>query len=118
MFYHYLLERVTKDYNECYYVIGDYTDCCVAVWSTSSHDLLTSTKSCDSAIHHLKWDPFCCNEFASVGEDGSLLFWLLDETKAGKVTLNVHEAQMPQQQLMSVSQFQALHCQTLYSITC
>ena len=45
-------------------------------------------------MHDVKWDPYTVNEFASVGDTGTLSFWLLDETQA-EVTLSVHEAQLP-----------------------
>ena len=34
------------------------------------------------------------NEFASVGQNGTVLFWLLDETTTN-ICLNVHEAEVP-----------------------
>ena len=34
------------------------------------------------------------NEFSSVGQNGTVLFWLLDET-ATNICLNVHEAEVP-----------------------
>ncbi|KAJ7372636.1 WD repeat-containing protein 90 [Desmophyllum pertusum] len=40
------------------------------------------------------WDPYTANEFTSVGQDGSVLFWLLDDT-GEKMTLNVHEPEVP-----------------------
>lgn len=46
----------------------------------------------------MKWDPFSVNEFVSVGQDGSVLFWLLDETK-NNACLNVHEAEVPEELL-------------------
>ena len=72
---------------------GDYRDCTIAVWSTHTYDLLTTTKTSDP-VHDLKWDPTTANEFASVGDNGTLLFWLLDETQVN-VTLNVHQADVP-----------------------
>ena len=72
---------------------GDYRDCTIAVWSTFTFDLLTTTKTSDP-VHDLKWDPSTANEFASVGDNGTLLFWLLDETQVN-IALNVHQADVP-----------------------
>ena len=72
---------------------GDYRECSIVVWSTYTYTVLTSTKT-SQPVHDIKWDPYTVNEFASVGEAGTLSFWLLDETQA-EVTLSVHEAQLP-----------------------
>ena len=67
--------------------VGDYRECSVVVWST--RDLVVLTASCGrQPIHDVMWDPYTSSEFASVGEDGSVLFWLLDET-GENVLLNV-----------------------------
>ena len=63
------------------------------VWSTDSYGILTTSKAA-SPIHCLKWDPYTVNEFSSVGQNGTVLFWLLDET-ATNICLNVHEAEVP-----------------------
>lgn len=67
------------------------------VWSTLNYEILTTSKT-TTAIHDLKWDPFSVNEFVSVGQGGSVLFWLLDETR-NNVCLNVHEADVPEELL-------------------
>lgn len=46
-------------------------------------------------MHSLRWDPSSVNEFASVGENATVLFWMLDETGDG-ASLNVHEAAVPE----------------------
>ena len=82
----------------CFILItGDYKDCTIVVWNTINYDILTTSKT-NTAIHDLKWDPFSVNEFVSVGQGGSVLFWLLDETK-NNVCLNVHEAEVPEELL-------------------
>ena len=73
---------------------GDYRDCTLVVWSTHNYSLLAASKSAQP-IHDLSWDPYTTNEFSSVGETGTLLFWMLDETQ-GRFSLNVHEAGVPQ----------------------
>ena len=77
---------------------GDYRDCTLVVWSTDDYNILAASKTA-SPIHHLSWDPYTANEFASVGERGTVLFWLLDETQ-GKFSLNVHEASVPEELLV------------------
>ena len=78
---------------QCVVCWGDYRECSIVLWSTNTYTVLTSTKTM-RPIHDLVWDPYTVNEFASVGEAGTLSFWLLDETQA-QVTLSVHEAQLP-----------------------
>ncbi|XP_056017616.1 WD repeat-containing protein 90-like isoform X2 [Ostrea edulis] len=77
--------------------VGDYQDSSIVVWSTLNYEILTTSKT-TTAIHDLKWDPFSVNEFVSVGQGGSVLFWLLDETR-NNVCLNVHEADVPEELL-------------------
>ena len=67
--------------------IGDYRECSVAIWSTIDYNLLV-TSFTRYPIHCVKWDPYTMNEFATVGQNGTVLFWLLDETKQ-QITLNV-----------------------------
>lgn len=75
--------------------VGDYRDCSIVVWSTHDYSLLAASKTA-LPVHSLLWDPYTSNEFTSVGEKGTILFWLLDESQ-GRVNLNVHEAQVPQE---------------------
>lgn len=77
--------------------VGDYRDCSIVVWSTNNYEILTTSRAA-SPIHELKWDPYTVNEFASVGQNGTVLFWLLDETTSD-VCLNVHEADVPEELL-------------------
>jgi len=88
-------------------VLGDYRECSIILWSTYTYTILTSTKT-SQPIHDLKWDPYTVNEFASVGEAGTLCFWLLDETQA-EVTLSVHEAQLPDD-LLGMHHMVCSHC--------
>ena len=67
--------------------IGDYRECSVAVWSTRDYSLLVTSFTM-YPVHAVQWDPYTMNEFATVGQNGSVLFWLLDETKRQAV-LNV-----------------------------
>ena len=69
------------------------------VWSTQSFDIVTSART-EFPIHDLSWDPYTVNEFSSVGENGTVLFWLLDETGV-TAALNVHEADVPEELLQT-----------------
>lgn len=59
----------------------------MVVWSTSELVVLAASYA-RQPVHDVMWDPYTANEFTSVGQDGSVLFWLLDET-GEKMTLNV-----------------------------
>ncbi|XP_072042911.1 WD repeat-containing protein 90-like [Amphiura filiformis] len=83
--------------------VGDYRDCTLVVWSTDDYTILAASKTA-SPIHHVAWDPYTPNEFASVGERGTVLFWLLDETQA-RYSLNVHEASVPEELLQPKHNF-------------
>ena len=72
---------------------GDYRECSIAIWSTIDYELL-ATSSTRYPIHAVRWDPYTMNEFATVGQNGSVLFWLLDETKQ-QVALNVGLFNLP-----------------------
>ena len=80
-------------------LIGDYRECSIVVWSTYNYNILTTSKTAHP-VHDLKWDPFTVNEFVSVGDNGTVLFWLLDET-GHEVALNVHEAEVPEEVLQT-----------------
>ncbi|XP_067044850.1 WD repeat-containing protein 90-like isoform X1 [Acropora muricata] len=73
--------------------VGDYRDCSVVVWCTRDMIILAASYA-RHPVHDVMWDPFTASEFTSVGQDGSVLFWLLDET-GGKHVLNVHEPEVP-----------------------
>lgn len=59
----------------------------MVVWCTRDLVVLAASYA-RHPIHDIMWDPYTVNEFTSVGQDGSVLFWLLDET-GDKMTLNV-----------------------------
>ncbi|CAH3162897.1 unnamed protein product [Porites lobata] len=79
--------------------VGDYRECSVVVWCTRDLVVLTASYA-RHPVHDVMWDPYTANEFASVGQDGSVLFWLLDET-GEKLTLNVHEPEVPEELMQS-----------------
>ncbi|KAK7003519.1 WD repeat-containing protein 90 [Biomphalaria glabrata] len=86
--------------------IGDFRESNVVVWSTSNYQMVASSPT-DSAMHSVKWDPFSVNEFVTVGDNATVLFWMLDETTAD-VYLNVHEAELPEDLQLSNSQGKSL----------
>ena len=69
--------------------VGDYRECSVVVWCTRDVVVLASSFA-RHPVHDIMWDPYTANEFCSVGQDGSVLFWLLDET-GDQMTLNVRK---------------------------
>ncbi|CAH1794798.1 unnamed protein product [Owenia fusiformis] len=79
--------------------IGDYRECSVVVWSTQNHQVLITSKTA-LPVHHVAWDPHTCNEFVTVGTNGTVLFWLVDET-GDAPCLNLHEAEVPEEILQT-----------------
>ncbi|XP_068672849.1 WD repeat-containing protein 90-like isoform X2 [Montipora foliosa] len=79
--------------------VGDYRDCSIVVWCTRDMIILAASYS-RQPVHDIMWDPYTASEFTSVGQEGSVLFWLLDET-GGKLTLNVHEPEVPDELVQS-----------------
>lgn len=74
--------------------VGNYKDCAVAVWSVRSGELLAASQ-CDWPVHAVAWDPSSPAEFATVGENAELSFWLLTGDEDRPV-LNVHAAAVPE----------------------
>ncbi|XP_046861004.1 WD repeat-containing protein 90-like [Xenia sp. Carnegie-2017] len=66
--------------------VGDYRECSVVIWGTKDYNVLTSSYT-KTPIHDIAWDPYTMNEFVSVGQDGHVLFWLLEESR-GSFNLN------------------------------
>ena len=69
--------------------VGDYRECSVVVWCTRDLVVLASSFA-RHPVHDIMWDPYTANEFCSLGQEGSVLFWLLDET-SDQMTLNVRK---------------------------
>ncbi|ESO96709.1 hypothetical protein LOTGIDRAFT_147184, partial [Lottia gigantea] len=86
--------------------VGDYRECNVVLWSTNDYSVLATTTT-DYPIHDIQWDPSTVNEFSTVGENATVLFWLLDET-VSEVALNVHVANVPDELVSSAVSFTAL----------
>jgi len=64
------------------------------VWETCTCTLVASTVT-ESAIHTLAWDPQAFNEFVTAGEDGSVMFWLIDELTDTVPKLRVQQPGVP-----------------------
>ena len=63
---------------------------------------MLATTTTSVPLHSARWDPFTVNEFCAVGSNGTVLFWMLDETgNDGDAALNVHEAQIPAELLQT-----------------
>ncbi|XP_074646351.1 WD repeat-containing protein 90-like [Tubulanus polymorphus] len=75
--------------------VSDYRENLIVIWSTYTHQILIHTETA-IAIHDIRWDPTTSNEFSCVGDDGNILFWLLEET-GGEAELKVHEINVPQE---------------------
>ncbi|GFO23377.1 WD repeat-containing protein 90-like [Plakobranchus ocellatus] len=90
--------------------VGDYRECVVVVWDTKSFEPVASSAAVVAPVHCLQWDPFTVNEFVTVGDSGTVLFWLLDDSGRGSdgdvksrggasseggCCLSVHEAELP-----------------------
>ena len=82
--------------------VGNYVDPSIAVWECSTGALLAATQS-DQPLHAVAWDPNNYGEFAACGQDGTLLFFLLDDsqdvgaryTRQHKHVLKVFAASLP-----------------------
>ncbi|XP_061849594.1 WD repeat-containing protein 90 isoform X2 [Colius striatus] len=72
--------------------LGDYSDQSLALWDTSTHQLLASTALSQPA-HDVAFSPFSHRELACVGK-GAVMFWLLEQQGAD-VSLKVHQAPAP-----------------------
>ena len=74
--------------------LGDYEERRINVWETSNYTLIASTVT-NSSLHHIAWDPQAFNEFVTVGDNGSIMFWLIDEISDKKPKLRVQEPDIP-----------------------
>jgi len=58
--------------------VGNYRDPSIAVWEVSTGSLLAASQA-DKPLNAVAWDPNARNEFVAVGQDGTILFFFLDE---------------------------------------
>uniref|UniRef100_A0A669Q4A9 WD repeat domain 90 n=1 Tax=Phasianus colchicus TaxID=9054 RepID=A0A669Q4A9_PHACC len=73
--------------------IGDYNDQTIALWSTYTYELLSSTRISEP-VHDMAFSPFSHREMACVGK-GALMFWLLEQ-RGADINLKVHRAPAPE----------------------
>lgn len=73
--------------------VGDYNDQTLALWSTYTYELLSSTRISEP-VHDVAFSPFSHREMACVGK-GAIMFWLLEQHGAD-INLKVHRAPVPE----------------------
>nr|XP_033770291.1 WD repeat-containing protein 90 isoform X1 [Geotrypetes seraphini] len=72
--------------------VGDYRDRTIALWSTVSYELLTSSHF-SNPIHEVLFNPMSADEFASVGP-GGVNFCMMEQQGSG-IKLKIHNASVP-----------------------
>ena len=71
---------------------GDYHSPDLIIWSTTDYSVL-ATSSLSSPVHEIRWDTHSAYELTSVGADGHIAFWLLEEHEEREtgMELKVHD---------------------------
>uniref|UniRef100_A0A7M4DUR7 WD repeat-containing protein 90 n=1 Tax=Crocodylus porosus TaxID=8502 RepID=A0A7M4DUR7_CROPO len=72
--------------------LGDYNDRTIALWSTHTFDLMTSTRFSEP-VHDVAFNPLSSGELSCVGR-GAVTFWLMEQCGAD-ISLKVHRAPIP-----------------------
>ncbi|XP_019348592.1 WD repeat-containing protein 90 isoform X3 [Alligator mississippiensis] len=72
--------------------LGDYNDRTIALWSTHTLDLMTSTRFSEP-VHDVAFNPLSSGELSCVGR-GAVTFWLMEQCGAD-ISLKVHRAPIP-----------------------
>ncbi|XP_019363134.1 PREDICTED: WD repeat-containing protein 90 isoform X1 [Gavialis gangeticus] len=72
--------------------LGDYNDQTIALWSTHTFDLMTSTRFSEP-VHDVAFNPLSSGELSCVGR-GAVTFWLMEQCGAD-ISLKVHRAPIP-----------------------
>ncbi|KAM5198229.1 WD repeat-containing protein 90 isoform 1-T1 [Hipposideros larvatus] len=67
--------------------LGDYGDCTLALWSTATYELVSSTHL-PEPVHGVAFSPWDTGELACVGQ-GALTLWLMQQ-RGANVSLQVH----------------------------
>ncbi|XP_014661522.1 PREDICTED: WD repeat-containing protein 90-like isoform X2 [Priapulus caudatus] len=79
---------------------GDYREPRIVIWSTYDWTV-TVTTIASFPIHQLCWDMYHNAEFVTVGEEGKVCFWMLEENEStpqhGQLCL--HEPEIPEELL-------------------
>uniref|UniRef100_A0A8C6RRY9 WD repeat-containing protein 90 n=1 Tax=Nannospalax galili TaxID=1026970 RepID=A0A8C6RRY9_NANGA len=73
--------------------LGDYSDCTLALWSTATYELLSST-CLPEPMHGVAFNPWDANELTCVGT-GAITFWLLQQCGTD-TSLQVHREPVPE----------------------
>jgi WD40 repeat protein len=77
--------------------VGNFSDCTIAVWEVESGTMLAAAQA-ETPVNQIDWDRAASNEFATVGQDATISFWLFDESGPSPM-LNVHAAPVPDELL-------------------
>ncbi|XP_068381046.1 WD repeat-containing protein 90 [Eschrichtius robustus] len=74
--------------------LGDYGDRTLALWSTATYELVSST-CLPEPVHSVAFNPWDAGELACVGQ-GAVTLWLLQQ-RGGDVSLQVHREPIPEE---------------------
>ncbi|XP_057603855.1 WD repeat-containing protein 90 isoform X2 [Hippopotamus amphibius kiboko] len=74
--------------------LGDYADRTLALWSTATYKLMSSTRLLEP-VHGVAFNPWDAGELACVGQ-GAVTLWLL-QPRGGDVSLQVHREPIPKE---------------------
>ena len=68
--------------------LSDFYECSITIWSTQDYTIV-SQATAEHPIHSARWHPFSANQVATVGRNGTLCFWYLDDEKQDQIKLEV-----------------------------
>ncbi|XP_036081888.1 WD repeat-containing protein 90 isoform X3 [Rousettus aegyptiacus] len=72
---------------------GDYGDCTLALWSTATYELVSSTHLLEP-VHGVAFNPWDTSELACVGQ-GTLTWWLMQHC-GSDINLQTHQEPIPE----------------------
>ncbi|KAM9292263.1 WD repeat-containing protein 90-like, partial [Gastrophryne carolinensis] len=72
--------------------VGDFRDGKIALWSTRTYELLTSSRLCQP-VHAITFNPAHANSFACVGS-GAVSFWCIEE-QPSSIQIKVYRKEVP-----------------------
>uniref|UniRef100_A0A8C8S311 WD repeat-containing protein 90 n=1 Tax=Pelusios castaneus TaxID=367368 RepID=A0A8C8S311_9SAUR len=72
--------------------VGDYSDRTLALWTTHTYDLMSSTHFSEP-VHEVAFNPLSAGELACVGR-GAVTFWLMEQ-RGADISLKVHKVPLP-----------------------
>lgn len=70
--------------------VGDFHEPHIALWNTNTQ-FLESSSLAEYPVHEVCWDPQQSSSFTTVGENGTILFWMVDEKTNEGVDLMLHK---------------------------